>query len=327
MSDIQKIKLKRTKKNLSEVIENNVTLDFGEPLYLKDGYLVIGSEDSTNISNDSKAIKAQTKDIVDNSVFHKTTEGFSSNASSVQLTNDTKADIYPKTSAENVSYTVGENNVSNLNDIISGILNGDTTVPNATNATYAVNTEKLKTTNARDGNYYILGVTETINDTNKSVYHAGAINASQNQSGIYFDGTGVIFGAAWNDFAEFRKCEINTPGICVIESEESILKASRKYRESTCAYIISDTFGMVIGEKEEDTVPVAVAGRVLAHVEKREKLRIGDALKTAPGGKLARMNRIEKILYPDKIIGYVSEIPSYEKWNSINVNNRVWVKI
>ncbi len=322
MSDIQKIKLKRTKKNLSEVIENDVALDFGEPLYLKDGYLVIGSEDSTNISNDSKVIKAQTKSIVDNGAFHKTTEGFSLTATSVQLTNDIGSDIYPKTSAENVSYSN-----SNLNDIIGDILNGNTLVPKASEAIIAENANHLKTSSAPAGVFYILGVAETDDNTNKSVYHAGARDASENTKGIYFDDTGVIFGAAWNDFAEFRRCEINTPGICVIESGNGKLKASRKYKESSCAYIISDTFGMVIGKKEEGNVPIAVSGRVLAYVEKREKVKVGDALKTAPGGKLARMNRLEKILYPDRIVGYVSEIPSYEKWNTVVVNNRVWVKV
>ena len=40
-----------------------------------------------------------------------------------------------------------------------------------------------------------------------------------------------------------------------------------------------------------------------------------------------KMTREEIKEYPDRIIGVVSEIPNYEKWNGIKVNNRIWIKV
>ena len=39
------------------------------------------------------------------------------------------------------------------------------------------------------------------------------------------------------------------------------------------------------------------------------------------------MKRREIRRYPDRIVGYVSEIPTYETWKDINIKNRVWVKV
>lgn len=339
MGDIQKIKLKRTKKALTNTTLLDEKLDFGEPLFIKtedpnaslsyNGYFVVGKEDAGDGDEGKisrlKFIKAQKKEVVDNGVFHKTASGFNTAADAVQLTDDEGVDKNPKTTASNVSY-----GSSNLQDTLDDIFDGSLKVKDSEHADTASTSVQLKTHSADDAKYWILGVVDDTDMTDKDVYHARALTEAagvENTGGIYFDQTGVLVGAAWNDFAEFRKCEVKTPGICVVETGDGELKASRRYRNS-CAYIISDTYGMVIGEKEEeDYAPVAVAGRVLAFVDKKEKLKAGDALKTAPGGRLARMNRLEKIIYPDKIIGYVSEIPTYERWNNIEVNNRVWVRI
>jgi hypothetical protein len=40
------------------------------------------------------------------------------------------------------------------------------------------------------------------------------------------------------------------------------------------------------------------------------------------------MTREEIREYPDRIIGTVSAIPSYETWNeTVKVNNRIWIKV
>lgn len=41
------------------------------------------------------------------------------------------------------------------------------------------------------------------------------------------------------------------------------------------------------------------------------------------------MTRAEIMQYPERIIGTVSEIPSYDTWgeNNIKVNNRIWIRI
>ena len=316
MSDIQKIKLKRTQRTLSQLQSDQ--LDFGEPLCVKDNYFIVGKEDSSTISS-LNVIKAQRQEIVNNSVF------YSGDITKAQLKNDRdpQEDLLPLTTATNVSY-----GNSNVESTLNSYLNGTKAIPKATNATNATNASHLKTSSATS-KCFILGVVDTSNDSNKAVYHAGALtSASENKNGIYFTTTGILVGAAWNDFAEYRECEVKTPGICVVEKGDGTLISSRNYR-LPAAYIISDTYGMVIGDDSEsdNKVAVAVAGRVLAFVENKEKIKVGDALKTAPGGRLARMSRREIRKYPDRIVGYVSEIPTYDMWNGVNVNDRIWVKI
>lgn len=316
MSDIQKIKLKRTEKALSNNDLKISKLDFGEPLTVKSGYLIIGTTDNSNVS-ECKGVKLQNQSILDSSVFFTGTTGSTGVA---QLTNDAGTVLMPKTIAANVTY--GNSNVNAALNNISSYINGNTSVPKATDAT---NTEYLKTTSA-SSKCYILGVTATTTNTNKQVYHAAPIPGAENEGGIYFDQTGVLFGSAWNDFAEFRKCENVIPGTCVVEIGNGKLRKSDSYL-LPAAGIISDTFGMIIGEQNKDSLPFAVAGRVLAFVEEKDKLKIGDALKTAPNGRLAKMKRREIRKYPDRIVGYVSEFPNYEKWNTVPVNGRIWIKI
>ena len=318
MSDIQKIKIKRTTKALTNSTLKSSKLDFGEPLLLQSGYLIIGTADNSNVSA-CKAIKLQDQSRINNNIF------YTGSTSTAQLTNDAGTNVMPKTTAANVSY-----GNSNLNTVIGNIISGSTTVPNAThavNADNATNTTNLKTTSASN-KCYILGVTDVTTNTNKQVFHAAPVSGSgvENTGGIYFDTTGVLFGAAWNDFAEYRKCENVIPGTCVVEIGNGKLRKSDSYL-LPAAGIISDTFGMIIGEQSKDSLPLAVAGRVLAFVEDRDKLKVGDALKTAPNGRLAKMKRREIRKYPDRIVGYVSEFPTYEKWNTVPVNGRIWIKI
>ena len=71
-------------------------------------------------------------------------------------------------------------------------------------------------------------------------------------------------GAAWNDYAEYRKSDVVEPGYVVVENGDGTLSLSSE-RLQRGAEIISDTFGFAIGETEECRTPIAVAGRVLAH--------------------------------------------------------------
>ena len=328
MSSIQTIKIKRTASTLSDV--STLKLKYGEPLYVKgnnttnsnDGgtYLVTGYSDDSGETvsrvQDCKVVKYQPQSFVDNALFYSTTATLSDNDIVVTLMNDKNETLQPLVHSSNVEYEYGEYpNITNIEQAVDALYDGS--VPS-----YKANT--VKATVAGNSKYFILGVPST--GTYKDVYYANNPSGTKNATGIYFDGSGVLMGAAWNDFAERRKCGIKTPGICVVESPDGVLKASRRYR-LPAAYIISDTYGMVIGEEDEKSVPIAVAGRVLAFVENKDKIKVGDALKTAPGGKLAKMNRLEVFLFPDRVVGHVSEIPSYEEWNGVEVNGRIWVKL
>ena len=206
---------------------------------------------------------------------------------------------------------------------ITGNLNG-----NAVSATNATNSSKLYVnTTSADTNYYILGATGT---GNQSVYRALNSSGTANTTGVYFNGvTGVLFGAAWNDYAEFRQSNELEAGRVVCETGKGDLILSTE-RLQPGAEIISDTFGFAIGETNKCKTPIAASGRVLAYTfEDRYEFKAGDAVCAAPGGTVSKMTRDEIINYPDRIIGTVSEIPEYDTWgqSNIKVNNRIWIRI
>lgn len=139
-----------------------------------------------------------------------------------------------------------------------------------------------------------------------------------------------IYGAVWNDYAEFRtQKEIIEPGYCVASTNNGqVYKTTEKFQ--ACDGIVSDTFGFAIGETDECKTPLAVAGRVLAYFHgSREDYHSGDTVCAGPEGKIMKMTREEIKEYPDRIIGIVSEIPEYETWGSGNiaVNGRIWIKV
>lgn len=174
-----------------------------------------------------------------------------------------------------------------------------------------------------DTTVYVLGISE--NDINNKKV------TLKYSSEVYLDcKDNVLYGGAWNDIAEFRESFDNyLAGTCVCETVQGklVLTANRMIPNS---YIVSDTYGYALGDKEVGTVPVAIAGRVLAYCwDSDEKLKIGDAVCSGPNGGISKMKTWEKILHPECIIGYVSEIPQYEIWGQHNtsVRGRVWIRV
>jgi hypothetical protein len=100
--------------------------------------------------------------------------------------------------------------------------------------------------------------------------------------------------------------------------------------------VISDTYGSLMGESDTAKTPIAVAGRVLVYPYKnRESYNLGDAVCSAPGGTVDIMSREEIRDYPERIIGTVSEIPTYNTWyagnkdnpTNVSVNGRIWIYV
>lgn len=152
---------------------------------------------------------------------------------------------------------------------------------------------------------------------------------------IRFGGSSInsyvpLYGAVWNDYAEFRICKDNfKPGQVVCENNDDTLSIST-YRLQPGANIVSDTFGFAIGETDEAKCPIAVSGRVLAYTyEPREEFNAGDAICAGPNGTVSKMTREEIKEYPERIIGTVSAVPDYEIWGSgnVEVNGRIWIKV
>lgn len=138
-----------------------------------------------------------------------------------------------------------------------------------------------------------------------------------------------VYNAVWNDYAECRKAETLEPGRVIIEDASGEMKLSSE-RLQPGGSIISDTYGHSMGYTEECQTPVAVAGRVLSYYDGDIGMyTVGAAVGTGPNGTVSLMTREEIMAYPDRIVGIVSEIPSYEEWGPehIKVNGRIWIKI
>lgn len=219
----------------------------------------------------------------------------------------------------------------NGNTITGNLTGTATNATNATNAVTATNANNLYVNNTTaNTNYYIIGsALQTAG--NSALYRAYNTSGTANTTGVYFNGaSGVLYGAAWNDYAEFRHTnEEIEAGRVVIETGKGDLILSTE-RLQPGAEIVSDTFGFAIGETNECKTPIAATGRVLAYPhEDRDSYKAGDAVCAGPNGTVSKMTREEIINYPDRIIGTVSEIPEYETWgyNHVKVNNRIWIRI
>ena len=140
----------------------------------------------------------------------------------------------------------------------------------------------------------------------------------------------AVYGAVWNDYAEYRmQIEMVEPGYCVVSNNNGQVSKTTK-RCQACDGIVSDTFGFAIGETENCKTPLAVAGRVLAYCEgDRYNYQAGDTVCAGSDGKVCKMTREEIQMWPDRIVGIVSEIPEYEIWGTgnVKVNGRIWIKI
>lgn len=174
-----------------------------------------------------------------------------------------------------------------------------------------------------------------VNSSTGKAYAVGAPSAGDGNKtlvynpNIYTQGN-VLYGAAWNDYAEYREVlDDIEPGRCVCENGDGSLSISKK-RLQGGANIVSDTFGFAIGETEKATTPLAVSGRVLVFpYEDKDSYQPGDAVCAGPNGTVSKMTRLEIIKYPERIIGTISEIPTYETWgpNNVKINGRIWIKI
>lgn len=199
--------------------------------------------------------------------------------------------------------------VAKAGDTMTGALTAPSiTVSNTTNATSA-------TTGA-------LQVKGGIGVSN-SIYAGKDITAAGNITGS------KVYGAVWNDYAEYRISNCLEAGRIVCENGDDTLSISSE-RLQPGANIVSDTFGFAIGETEDAKCPIAVSGRVLAYTyEPRDEFKPGEAVCAGPDGTVSRMTREEIKEYPECIIGTVSAIPSYEYWgeNNVAVNGRIWIKV
>lgn len=147
--------------------------------------------------------------------------------------------------------------------------------------------------------------------------------------------TGVkVWGAQWNDYAECRMAHETEPGRCVMESSVGMIRTTKRLTPG--CKIVSDTYGLCMGKTDAAKTPIAVAGRVLAYPTRaREEYELGAAVCSGPNGTVDIMTREEIMMYPERIVGTVSEIPTYEIWHAgskevpqdIQVDGRIWIYV
>lgn len=147
-----------------------------------------------------------------------------------------------------------------------------------------------------------------------------------------------VYGAVWNDYAECREVKEDiAPGRCVREVGDGTLIPTTARLQRGCN-IVSDTFGFAIGETERCKTPIAVSGRVLAYLYENRELarqRIGYGVCSGPDGTVSIMTEEEERMYPNMIVGTISEVPDYEIWHAgsesnsteIKVDGRIWIKV
>lgn len=139
-----------------------------------------------------------------------------------------------------------------------------------------------------------------------------------------------VYGAVWNDYAEFRCAAEEVAAGDVVWSDDKGNLHKTFERMQPFEGVVSDTYGFAIGETDKAKTPLAVAGRVLVRTDcDRNSFHAGDVVCTGENGTVSKMTRNEVVMYPDRIVGTVSEIPDYETWGSGNiaVKNRIWIKV
>lgn len=242
-------------------------------------------------------------------------------------TEGTNQFTYNGSATKNINITpanIGAASSSHNHDSSYVKKSGDTMTGNLTVSRSDTNDASVHVTNSK-------GSIGLLSSTNRGLY-----DYTKSKWLIYTDGTKAstsyaLYGAVWNDYAEFREGDTIDAGRCVVEVGDDTLITSTE-RMMPGANITSDTFGFAIGETEQAKTPIAVSGRVLAYpYESREEFKknIGRPVCSGPNGTVSIMTDEE---YRNKgycAIGTISAVPDYEEWGTgkVKVNGRVWIKV
>lgn len=285
MSNSTKIRFKRTAEQLNNIKFQDHSIDFGEPIFIDNNTLNKSGKCSSYIALGSNVENGQVKHAA---LF----KGF-----------------WDLTKANSLVFYKGDH---------EGLIDEDN------NPVFAdkIITEQITEGQAQSSIKYFLLCQPDVPNTDPNYRSVKTFNMGDN--GIYISSRGVLYGAAWNDYAEKREIVDNAiPGDVVCENGDGTLVLSSE-RLQACPYVVSDTFGIVIGDA--DYTPVAVAGRVLVKIHD-ENCSVGDCVCAGINGEATIMTRDEIKEFPDRVLGVITEIPEYEEWNGVKVNNRVWIKI
>lgn len=139
-----------------------------------------------------------------------------------------------------------------------------------------------------------------------------------------------VWNAVWNDIADFQlladKLEF---GKCYMDTKDGAKICTERCQMSVIG-IATDTFGFGVGSgANQREVPIAVAGWVLAYVDK--EYECGTPLTNDENGYLTAMTRAEKLEYPERIVALYKRKEMESLWGpagrEIEVKGRHWVKV
>ena len=178
------------------------------------------------------------------------------------------------------------------------------------------------------GGFVLQGLNGATNITFKQ--YGGSNTAKISYDGSSLSSSVAFYGAVWNDYAEYRsQNETIEPGYIAYCDDDGKLKKTTE-RLQKYEGVVSDTFGFAIGKTDDCQTPLAVSGRALVYCDPEEEhFHSGDCVCAGPDGLAYRMTREEIIEFPDRIVGVVSEIPTYKTWGTgnVEVNGRIWIKV
>lgn len=141
---------------------------------------------------------------------------------------------------------------------------------------------------------------------------------------------GKVYGAVWNDIADYLETENDVTvefGKVYVLDKKGKTRVSKKRCEKGIIGIASDTYGMSVGKKGKGKkeIPIALAGIVLAHVDKG--YASGTALTSTKNGRLTKARLCEKLFFPERVVATYYKQEKNKKWNGVVVNSRHWVKV
>lgn len=140
-----------------------------------------------------------------------------------------------------------------------------------------------------------------------------------------------VWNAVWNDVADFQLLNDKLEyGRCYYDTKDGARICNQRCQMSVIG-IASDTFGFGVGSGANPNreVPIAVAGWVLAFVDK--EYDCGTPLTNDEWGNLTAMTRSEKMEFPERIVALYKRKEMDEHWgpegSKIKVLGRHWVKV
>lgn len=139
-----------------------------------------------------------------------------------------------------------------------------------------------------------------------------------------------IWNSVWNDYADFQLLNDEyIPGKCYFDTADGARICNERCQLSVMG-IATDTFAQAVGKRsDQKQLPIAVAGWVLAFVDK--EYPCGTPLTNNERGELTEMSLEEKRDYPERLVAIYKRLERDTEFGTqskkIQVNGRHWVKI